>query len=292
MAGLAFCDIETDGLNPTKVHCVAVSHPSTNFRYVFETGDAYGRANFIEWVVETKPYGWVFHNGLGFDVPVINDLIKPNLVDPKKVIDTFVVSRLINYTKFITHSLEELGKYLGEYKGDYTGGWEVCSQDMIDYCAQDVVVTEAIYKHYQKYINDTSWRKALRVEHDMAIICKQMTNNGFYFAKEEAETWLKEINLESNKLKEAFQEAYPPRLMEVNRIQNRVKKDGSLFSNVEAAYSKYPLCRVEGSELVCFDYVATNPDSPKDRIDVLWDSGWKPVDMTDGHKKFIKESRK
>lgn len=291
MAGLVFSDIETNGLTPDTIHCIAVSHPSSGFRHVFETGDDYGRANFIKWVEETRPSGWVFHNGLGFDVEVINSLVRPNLINPKKVIDTFVVSRLVNYTKFITHSLDEIGKYLGVHKGNYTGGWENINEDMIKYCAQDVVVTEAVYNHYQKYINSPDWRKAMRVEHDMAIICKQMSNNGFHFDKPKAELLLKDLESESNKLKAAFQEAYPPRLMEVNRIKYRTKKDGSLYSNVEAAYSEYPLCKVEESELVCFDYVATNPDSPKDRIDVLWDSGWKPTEMTKGHKSFIKEQR-
>ena len=49
--------------------------------------------------------------------------------------------------------------------------------------------------------------------------------------------------------------------------------------------------KVEGDELICFDYQAFNPGSPVDRIDVLWDAGWKPVIKTKGHKKFEKDSR-
>lgn len=41
---------------------------------------------------------------------------------------------------------------------------------------------------------------------------------------------------------------------------------------------KYPLTKVEGDELLCFDYEAFNPGSPIDRIDVLWGAGWKTLD--------------
>ena len=287
MAGLVFADIETDGLNPTKIHCISIFYPSINFRYTFTD-----MAKFHSWVINTEPSVWVFHNGLGFDVPVINRLVASNLINPKKVIDTFVVSRLVNYTKFSTHSLRELGEYLGVFKGDYTGSWDNCSEEMIKYCEQDVEVLEAIYDHYQFALKDTQWKQSLRVEHDMAIVCRQMSDNGFHFNKAKAESLLSEIETKTNEIKDSFAIAFPPTLQEVNRIKLRKKKDGSLFSNVDAAYSKYPLCKTEGEELVCFDYVATDPNSPKKRIDILWDAGWKPTDKTDGYKKFIKDSRK
>ncbi len=287
MAKLVFADIEADGLKPTKIHCISIKVPSLCFKYTFTDME-----QFTKWVDLNGPFIWVFHNGLGYDVKNINRLVRKDLIDPSKVIDTFVVSRLINYTKFMSHSLDELGKHLGVYKGSFSGPWDVCTEDMITYCEQDVEVLEAIYNYYSKYIKDPEWKKALRVEHDMAAICSAMSDTGFYFNKPAAEEMLKELTAESENLRTSFAEAFPPTLQEVNRIKYRTKANGELYKNVEDAYSKYPMCEVQGDELVCFDYVAFNPNSKEDRIDVLWDSGWKPTDKTDGYKKFLKEQRR
>jgi hypothetical protein len=245
---------------------------------------------FKTWVEFYLPDKWVFHNGLGFDVWHINRLVAP-LINPRAVIDTFVVSRLVAYQKHITHSLKELGEFIGYKKIDYNGPWDVCTEEMIKYGEQDVEVLQEIFEHYRNYIFDPAWVKAMRVEHDMAIISWDMNQNGFTFNKAEAENLLASVAKEMTELEDSFQKEYPPKLVEVNRLKYRTKKDGTLFSTVEDALAKYPLTRVDGDDLVCFDYQAFNPGSPVDRIDVLWDAGWKPSVKTKGFKKFEKDSR-
>jgi DNA polymerase I-like protein with 3'-5' exonuclease and polymerase domains len=282
---IVFADIETNGLNPTKVHCIAIKTIDGNFKHTFTDMNA-----FAVWVEYYKPDKWVFHNGLGFDVWWINKLVKP-LINPLSVVDTMVVSKLVNYTRFSTHSLKELGQHLGVYKGDYEGGWDECNEDMLEYCTQDVEVLEAVFNMYRPQIMDKAWVEAMRVEHDMAIICHDMSQNGFLFDIPEAQKMLMEIDAEMEVLEKSFQEAFPPKLEEVNRIKYRTKKDGELFSSVTNAMEKYPLTKVEGGELICYDYITFNPGSSKQRIDVLWDAGWKPTKMTKGHKKFLRESK-
>lgn len=286
MARLVLCDVEANGLDPTLIHFIRVKIPSTGFVKTFF--DMYDFTMFAK----EQPTKWVFHNGLGYDVWVINKLVYPDLIDPKDIVDTMVVSKLVNYTKFITHSLKELGEYLGVYKGDYTGGWDVCTPEMITYGEQDVEVLEAVFNHYSKYVYDKGWAKAMRVEHDMAIICHDMQKNGFSFNIPVAEVFLDQVSAEMKLLEDSFQTTFPPQLVEVNRIKNRVTKGGEPYATVTKALESYPMTRVEGEELVCFDYKAFNPGSSIDRIDVLWDSGWKPTEMTKGHKKFLRESKK
>ncbi|RTL05391.1 hypothetical protein EKK58_08315 [Candidatus Dependentiae bacterium] len=281
---LVFADIEADGLYPTKIHFIRVKTLDGFVNTFFDM------SVFKIWVEIYKPDKWIFHNGLGYDVWHINRLVGP-LINPRSVIDTFVVSRLVAFEKFNTHSLDELGEFLGIKKFKYDGPWDVCTQEMIEYGEQDVEVLEAIFNHYKEYICSIDWAKAMRVEHDMAIVCYDMNQNGFTFDKEEGEKLLASVDSEMKALEESFQKEYPPKLVEVNRLKYRTKKDGSLYSTVEEAMSKYPLTRVEGDELICFDYQAFNPGSPVDRIDVLWDAGWKPWMKTKGHKKFEKENK-
>ncbi len=281
---IALADTEADGLNPTKIHFVRVK-TLDGFAFTFKDKEV-----FNTWIKAYQPDKWVFHNGLGYDVWVINRLWQSG-INPLSVVDTAVVSRLVNYNKFTTHSLKELGQHLGVFKGEYEGDWQECTPEMEEYGVQDVEVLEAIFNHYLPYITSKDWSKAMRVEHDMAIISQDMSNNGFYFDKPTAEAMLSEITKEMTALEDNFQTTYPPKLVEVNRIKNRTTKSGEPFASVTKAMEKYPLTRVEGDELVCFDYQPFNPASPTDRIDVLWDAGWKPKTKTKGHKKFEKEQR-
>ena len=52
------------------------------------------------------------------------------------------------------HSLESYGYRLGEYKGDFgkTSDWKEWSQEMQDYCVQDVNVTTKLLEHFKKKI--------------------------------------------------------------------------------------------------------------------------------------------
>jgi hypothetical protein len=281
---IALADIETNGLTPDKIHFIRVKTLDGFVNTFFDMN------LFATWVEIYQPDRWVFHNGLGFDVWWINKLIKP-LINPRHVIDTAVVSRLVDYKKFNTHSLAELGQYLGVHKGTYTGSWDVCNDDMIKYGEQDVEVLEAVFNHYKPQITDLSWAMAMRVEHDMAIVCHDMSGNGFHFDKAKAEAVLEEITTRIGVIEKELQEAFPPRLKEVKRLKYRIKKDGQPVAAVTKAAEEYTLTKIEGDELVCYSEIDFNPASSQDRIDALWDAGWKPWVKTKGHKNFEKAVR-
>ena len=228
----------------------------------------------------------IAHNGLAFDVPVVNRLLDAE-INEQKVIDTFVVSRLVNYTRFKGHGLEEIGETLGVPKSKFND-FSQLSQEMIDYCVQDVEVTEAVYKMYEKYIWADDWQQALRIEHDMVLINEDMSTNGFKFNKDRAEELLASVKLKMQKLETIFQDVWPPWLEEVNRVLYRVKLDGSLFKTTQDALDRYPNTKLEGGELVCYDYRSFNPGSTKDRIEKLWEAGWEPYDKSKTHIKFAR----
>ena len=90
-------DIETEKLhNPEKLWLFGgIDHKTKErFRFDVET-DPSCRDEAIKWAEGVDL--WVGHNFIPFDAPQINRLLKPRLIDPHKVIDTLVVSRLINY---------------------------------------------------------------------------------------------------------------------------------------------------------------------------------------------------
>lgn len=281
-------DVEANGLDPDRIHCISAEVKGFKYTARFLESEM---PEFIAWVEELKPKKWFFHNGLNYDAHVINKLVKPGLIPLDSVVDTQVVSRLVNYQKFQTHSLKELGIYLGVHKGDYTGGWEEYTDEMGDYCDQDVEVLEAIVDHYWEYIIDPSWSQAMKLEHETAILCWEMSQNGFLFDKDKAETMLSEIKSEMGTLEKSFREAFKPTRVELKRCKHRVKADGSLYANVKKDFETYDDIEIDGDEYVVYEMKEFDPASPKDRINALWDAGWKPTDKTKGYIKKLKEGR-
>jgi DNA polymerase-1 len=288
-------DIETDALDATKIWVICAEDVDTGVKTQYlnvdmDDNEADKFRNFI-----TTYDKIVMHNGIGFDAKIINKFLGADTIDLQKVVDTLVVSRLLNYDIRNGHSLEAWGQRLGDYKGDFKD-FSNLSQEMIEYCHQDVTVTAILYRRFKKEIEAPEWQKALRCEHDIQILCEQMTDNGFYFNKTKAQELLDDVLMRMSKLEAGFQKDFPPQLEEVNRIIYRKKADGTLYANVERAMRQYKMTRLDKSvtpnELVCYDLIAFDPASPMKRIDRLWEAGWQPYEKTKGHMEHERQQTK
>ena len=106
-------DIETDALDASRIWVICGQDVNTGETYEFHNPDkiieeGIDFANFCDTVDL-----FVFHNGIAFDVPVINRLLGKR-IDPSKVLDTLVVSRFIDYNLQGGHSLKAWGACLHE----------------------------------------------------------------------------------------------------------------------------------------------------------------------------------
>ena len=274
-----FADIEANGLIPTKIHCLVIKERETGDVLTFRDGDA---KILKAWLKVKGNVTWVFHNGLGYDVKVLNELWDVG-IDPLKVVDTMVVSKTKDFNKYRPHSLDVLSKFTGVRKTEYTGGWDEWSQEMEDYCVDDVLATEAVWDYFYEFITDPENTAALRLEHDTAITCQEMKDTGFPFRTEKAKDMLSDINTMMLDIEDKFKLEIPPARHEVKRLKNRFKKDGTRPVVLEKAMEEYPDHEVVGDEVVFYDLKHFDPASPKQRIDMLWDAGWNPVDKTKGH---------
>ena len=173
MKSTAFFDIETDGLNATKIHCICAmlnDGESTVYNFIGENSDGL----FRDWLASEDVGTLVGHNIIGFDVPVLRRL--SSFRWDFNLRDTLVLSRLHNPSLDGGHSLRSWGERLGNYKDDYQGGWEEYNQEMLSYCQQDVRVTKALYER----LNDDTGvnNDAVDLEHNTANIIKTQTDNG------------------------------------------------------------------------------------------------------------------
>ena len=205
---IAAMDIETDGLDASRIWVICSKDLDTGevMQFLNPSHVVEEKERFIAYCNTVDKF--VFHNGLGFDVPVLHRLIGSACVPLASVIDTLIVSRMIDYDIKDGHSLKAWGIRLGLHKGEHKD-WSKLSQEMIDYCHQDVLVTCALFERFRKFIFDKEMAMGLRCEHDIQILCEEMTTNGFKFDKEKAEGYLAEITERMNELEEGFQRDFP-----------------------------------------------------------------------------------
>jgi DNA polymerase I-like protein with 3'-5' exonuclease and polymerase domains len=198
---IVFLDIETDGLQPTVIHCVVTKRPNED-HLIHTSRDSL--------IYELGRGGYICgHNYIGYDGPALSKIwnIRP---DSERVLDTLVMSRLFHPDVTGGHSLDQWGTRLGCAKGSHDD-WTQLSDEMIRYCMQDVTVTEKLYFKLSEQLqafgfDDTSvW-----LEHSVAHICQEQEQNGFCFDKAGAELLARQLDTKMTGIEAKLQAVFPP----------------------------------------------------------------------------------
>jgi hypothetical protein len=98
-----------------------------------------------------KLYGWFGRTGDCLDTLLLSRLYHPNLME----IDKQNNWEGMPLKLYGSHGLEAYGYRLKEHKGTFAKetDWSGWSQDMQDYCVQDVKVTTKLCDHFHPYLN-------------------------------------------------------------------------------------------------------------------------------------------
>lgn len=164
-------DLETDGLlkDVSTIHCLAIYDLTTKETFTYnDTGNQEPIVRGLQRLYDADCV--IGHNIIGYDLPVIRKLYSWFDRNPY-LVDTLLLSRLYHADMMSVdkknnwknmplqlygrHSLESYGYRLGEFKGSFSKAtdWKNWSQEMEDYCVQDVNVTTKLWHHFQKYLN-------------------------------------------------------------------------------------------------------------------------------------------
>ena len=257
-------DIETDGLNPTAIHLMVAKEVGVKGNYIIRGPKAF--AKFAPKVTK-----WIAHNGVGFDNKVVEKLWGYK-IPLSKTVDTLVLSRLFDPTRKGGHRLEDWGKRLGEYKGEFND-WSQYSEEMKEYCKQDVKVTELVYQELMKEGAKFS-QSSINLEHQIhAIMCEQEVN-GFELDTDLAEEIYTTCLAETNRIEAEIKEFMVPIAVPVKEVILKHKKDGSIFAN-----QLLEGCNVQGdyTKIMWEEFNLASPTQINKRLDKL---GWKPTVKT------------
>ena len=201
-------DIETDGFNPSKIHCIVAKDINKNVTYVWDSSNMYGFKNWAKGV-DT----FIMHNGLSFDAPVLNRLLDAEIL-PGNIVDTLILSQLFNPIREKGHSLKAWGEKLNMLKGGEGVNFSKYNQAMLDYCKQDVEITHAVYKELLKESKGFS-KESIDLEHDIRLILDQQEKNGFAFDIKKAQELLAKLKDDIYDLEQWSLEEFEPTIVEM-----------------------------------------------------------------------------
>lgn len=246
-------DIETDDLDATTIWCAVTKDIDTGEVKVWKA------ANGLRQYIEDQDL-LIGHNIINFDLPVLKKLWNLN-TDSNPLRDTLIMSRLLNPVLEKGHSLDSWGVRLGLKKGDFSDFDGGLSEDMVDYCIQDVEITHALFTHLTDSLLD--WGKSVDLEHEVALVVKKQEENGFKLDVPKCMSMLANWQQSLMDIEEELQQVFEP--ITTERYSDKTGK--RLKDKVEVF----------------------NPGSRKQIAERLMSLGWKPRKHTEKGSVIVDE---
>ena len=211
-------DLESDGLydHVSKIHCLVI--------YDLQSGNTFSYGpDAVDNAISHLDSADVLigHNILFYDIPVLNKLF--SVTFKARIIDTLICSRLI-WPKEIrftrdeefypqvppkykgAHSLKSWGYRLSDEKIEFNDFSEY-SQEMLDYCIQDVRVNEKLWQHI---IKQNYSQAALFLEHEFATAINKQIRSGVPFDVDRCLDLVDVLRAKKEKLEKDLIDLFPP----------------------------------------------------------------------------------
>ena len=252
-------DIETNGFldDATNVHCIVAYDIDGKKPYVFKGDEC--RVRFPNFARNVSQF--IMHNGLSFDAPMLNKLCGTEIKDDS-ILDTLILSQLFNPMRDGGHSLESWGERFEFPKGSIEN-FDYYTEDMLEYCKQDVNITYKLY-NYLKEEGSKFSKRSIDLEHRIRKIINDQENFGFYLDIPYATTFMASLQDRSQNIYNQLQEVFPP-IVTTGRVH---KRSGKPLKDIIEPF---------------------NPASRKQIGERLMELGWEPTKKTDKGNVIVDE---
>jgi DNA polymerase-1 len=286
MKALVF-DIETDGLQPTKIYCLSTLDIDSKEQINFGPSTLDEGIELLE-----NADKLIGHNIIGFDIPVIKRLCGIDLMN-KKLVDTLVLSRLFNPVRE-SHSLKSWGYKLQFPKIEFDD-YSQFSEDMMKYCAQDVIVTFKVYEALKRESRGFTL-ESVNLEMDTYKITCAQSDFGFMLDTDLVAKLIKDFAQKLINTEDEVHKTFKPKVTErvlysQHTKQGILKKlgvddDGKQTRLTQEEYDYFS----RGEESLHRDTETPFNLGSRDQIGkYLQDFGWKPKDFTPTGKPKVDE---
>ena len=276
-------DIETDGLDATKIWCMVIKELNGPI-HKFGPDQLYQGINLLQ-----EADVLIGHNIIGFDVPVIERLY--NIKLKGKIKDTLVMSRLFNPVQENGHSLKTWGYRVGFPKKEQPDTFDTYTPDMLDYCSRDVRLNEMVYNQLIKDGEGFS-NQSIQLEHDIIKITNHQEKAGFLFDDKQAMMFLAKLKTRISEVEDEVKETFKPKLVDDKLVTPYIKKDGELSKRGLTKEEYEKLNGISSSDINPFmrkKLQQFNLGSRKQIGEYLKDFGWKPERFTPTGQPIVDE---
>ena len=280
-------DIETEGLEGNTIHCI-VAKVIGGGTYLFPPDKLQEGADLIE-----SADVLIGHNIIGFDIPVLKKHFDLNLTN--HIEDTLVVSRLVNPVLTGGHSLENWGYILypndaDKRKAQQPDSWEEYTEEMGEYCIQDVELNADVYYKLLEQVENFS-QESIDLEHAVAKIVKEQEQNGFMLDEKKATLLAAKLNSKMAEIEKKVHETFKPKWVDDKLVTPKLRKDGTL-SKVGLTNEEMSKCLKTNNfkPFMRQKWVTFNLGSRKQIGEYLIDFGWKPTKFTPTGQPIVDET--
>lgn len=288
----AVFDIECDGLNPSKIHCLWIE-------------DTYGRSSvgyvsYEDMRASLASYDRLIgHNIIRFDIPVLERLL--GVAIQSKLVDTLALSWTL-YPERHEHGLESWGEDL-HIKKPVVEDW--VNQDVevyLDRCEQDVQINMKLWKKMDRLLDklyDNDEKKWEYIEYiSFKMDCaREQERSRWKLDLDRVDRGISELEQERDAKVTQLVQAMPK--VEIYAKRNPpakpYKKDGTLSTTGARWKHLCKKCGLPENHLQPIDelvgYSEPNPASSKQVKDWLYSLGWKPTTFKYVRDKLTNEVR-
>lgn len=272
MEGLAMTeyvfDIEADGIDATKIHCMIVNGEEVN-RFFFKN--------------LTSDDVLIGHNIIRYDIPTIESLL--NIKIKAQLIDTLALSWYL-FPTINRHGLEQWGERLNIEKPVITDWENLTREEYIHRCKEDVKINTKLWglqKSLLIKIYDGDYQPLVRyLSFKMKMGMFQETSR-WKLDVDKANTLLNELELKNEQAINELSKVMPtvPKIAKRKRPKLPFKQDGSL----SVAGERWKVLAEDNGFTIEYDHEIEevvgqeepNPTSSKQIKDWLFTLGWKPM---------------
>lgn len=282
-------DIETNGLLDELDHCHSLVLLDIDTMEMVSCADQDGYLPITHGLeILRKADLLIGHNIQAFDIPALKKIY--GIEFACEVHDTLILSRLVwsdlkeNDFRFVkknrdfptkligSHSLAAWGHRLSNHKIEYTGGWAAWSNEMQDYCEQDIYTNLTLYN---KILSKGPTEDSIKLEHEFAAVIRKQEAQGFDFDMTKAMALLAKLQMRKATLEAQLQETFQPWEIREPFIPK--------VNNKSRGYEK-------GVMTFKVKTIVFNPasrDHIANRLKAL--NGWKPTEFTANGKPKVDE---
>jgi hypothetical protein len=261
-------DIEADGIDATKIHCMIANGEEVN-RFFFKN--------------LTSDDVLIGHNIIRYDIPTIERLL--NIKIKAQLIDTLALSWYL-FPTINRHGLEQWGERLNIEKPVITDWENLTREEYIHRCKEDVKINTKLWglqKSLLIKIYDGDYQPLVRyLSFKMKMGMLQETSR-WKLDVDKANTLLNELELKNEQAINELSKVMPtvPKIAKRKRPKLPFKQDGSL----SVAGERWKVLAEDNGFTIEYDHEIEevvgqeepNPTSSKQIKDWLFTLGWKPM---------------